>query len=135
MLHGATARDRRAIILPMVEKVEEILLLCANGHHRHALDVLLPALQKSLRSRFAQEELWMGMTPAVDDEEWQHMAEHRQILTSLAQILADRGRDGARKVASRACHCLRDHLLPHFASADRQLAARLLGTPEPQGMH
>lgn len=128
-------QSERALILQLIEKVDEFCLLCAGDQQQHALEVLLPALKDSLKSRFVQEERWMSMASGDDDFEWQHLAQHREILSDLSSLCERKGQDNPKKVAGRICHYLQHHLMFHLATADRQLANRLLAQCTPSGVH
>jgi hemerythrin len=125
----AQAPAQRSALLDLLGQIEIYAKATLCQRSELALQVFFPSLLVQLQTRFATEEHIMAWLRCADGSAQQHVAAHRQILSTMRESYAQRHTVGYAQTAADILQCLQQQLLPHITEQDRALARNFLAHP------
>lgn len=110
----------------LVSLINQLETLHLAGHNTQALNEVLPQLHTYVLFHFREEEDLMVMLVGNEELDQLHLAQHREFIDHMHTLQQRRNPHNEADTAQALVHYLKNWLLEHIATTDRDLGQKLL---------
>lgn len=110
----------------LVSLINQLETLHLAGRNTKALDEVLPQLHTYVLFHFREEEDLMVMLVGNEEMDQLHLAQHREFIDHMHTLQQRRNPNNEADTAQTLVHYLKNWLLEHIATTDRDLGQKLL---------
>ena len=110
-------------LISLINQLENLHLA---GRNTQALNEVLPQLHTYVLFHFREEEDLMVMLVGTEEMDQLHLAQHREFIDHMHALQQRRNPHNEADTVQALVHYLKNWLLEHIATADRDLGHKLL---------